>query len=146
VTSIPLWIAILSIPIGGLIVQRSKTPGLFAGLSYVTAARRASCPLSRCLASHRVYRVWPCHWPRPGRHHGAAVTLLRPEHRITGLGIFGSLYGVIVGTGPWLAGRLAETAQTPAAAVLFGGALFAACVPLMILFEATVRQPTIQRS
>jgi predicted MFS family arabinose efflux permease len=146
VTSIPLWIAILSIPIGGLIVQRSKTPGLFAGLSYVTAAAAlvALCldawPVIACIAFGLAIG------PGPGAIMALPSRVLRPEHRITGLGIFGSLYGVIVGTGPWLAGRLAETAQTPAAAVLLGGALFAACVPLMILFEATVRQPTIQRS
>jgi len=145
VTSIPLWIAILSIPIGGLIVQRSNAPGLLANLSYVAAAAALiglcfdAWPVIACIAFGLAIG------PGPGAIMALPSRVLRPEHRISGLGIFGSLYGVIVGTGPWLAGQLVETAQTPAAAVLLGAALFVACVPLMILFEATVRQLAIQR-
>lgn len=139
VTSIPLWIAILSIPIGGFIIQRSKVPGLLAGLSYVAAAAAlaALCldawPIIACIVFGLAIG------PGPGAIMALPSRVLRPEHRITGLGIFGTLYAVIVGGGPWLAGWLAEAAHTPAAAILLGGALFAACVPLMILFEATAR-------
>jgi len=141
VTSIPLWIAILSIPIGGYIVQRSKAPGLLAGMSYLAAAAALvglcldAWPLLACIVFGLAIG------PGPGAIMALPSRVLRPEHRITGLGIFGSLYAVIVGIGPWLAGRLAEAAHTPVAALLLGAALFAACVPLMILFEATVRRP-----
>lgn len=146
VTSIPLWIAILSIPIGGFLVQRSKAPGLLAGLSYVAAAAAlvALCldawPIIACIAFGLAIG------PGPGAIMALPSRVLRPEHRLTGLGIFGSLYAVIVGIGPWLAGRLAETAHTPAAAVLLGAALFAACLPLMILFEMISRQTETHRS
>ena len=141
VTSIPLWIAILSIPIGGYIVQRSKVPGLLAGMSYLAAAAALvglcldAWPLLACIVFGLAIG------PGPGAIMALPSRVLRPEHRITGLGIFGSLYAVIVGIGPWLAGRLAEAAHTPVAALLLGAVLFAACVPLMILFEATVRRP-----
>lgn len=139
VVSIPLWIAVLSIPVGGFIVQRSKSPGLMASLSYLAAggALLALCldawPILACIAFGLAIG------PGPGAIMALPSRVLRPEHRITGLGLFGSVYGLIVGIGPWLAGRLVEAAHTPAAALLLGAALFAACVPLAILFEATVR-------
>lgn len=104
-TSISLWIAILSIPLGGLLVQRSMAPGLLAGLSYVAAA---AALVALCLDA------WPVAaliafglalGPGPGAIMALPSRVLRPEHRITGLGIFYSLYGVIVGAGPWPAGR-----------------------------------------
>ena len=139
VVSIPLWIAILSIPVGGFFVQRSRSPGLMACLSYlaVSGALVALCldtwPILACIALGLAIG------PGPGAIMALPSRVLRPQHRITGFGIFGSVYGVIVGIGPWLAGQLVEAAHTPAAALLLGAGLFAACVPLTILFEATVR-------
>lgn len=141
-TSIALWIAILSIPLVGYILERSKSPGLLACLSYVVAAGALVAlyldfwPIVACV----VFGI--AIGPGPGAIMALPSRVLRPEHRITGLGIFGSWYAVIVGLGPWLAGLLVEAAQTPAAAVLLGAGLFLACIPLMILFEITARPPS----
>jgi len=73
--------------------------------------------------------------------------LLSPEHRPTGIGIFGSLFAAIQGARPWLAGPLAEIARTPVAALAKAAVLFAARQPLTALVERSARRLTasIQR-
>jgi hypothetical protein len=45
-----------------------------------------------------------------------------------------------MGIGPMIAGMLADAAHSPAAALLLGVAMMVACVPLTILFEASLRR------
>ena len=66
--------------------------------------------------------------------------VLRPEHRITGLAIFATLNSAIMGIGPMIAGMVADAADSPAAALLLGVAMMVACVPLTIVFEATLHR------
>jgi predicted MFS family arabinose efflux permease len=141
ITSISLWIAILSIPIGGFLVQRSAAPRLLACLSYVAAAvallalSLGTSPVLACIAFGIALG------PGPGAIMAMAPRVLQPEHRITGLGIFGTVYAVVVGSGPWIAGLLVDATQTPAAALLLGAATIGACVPLTMLFEISLRRP-----
>ncbi len=141
VTSIPLWIAILSIPIGGFLVQRSGAPRLVAGVSFLAAAAALAAlyvdvsPILACVAFGLALG------PGPGVLSAMPTRVLRPEHRITGLAIFSTVNSAIMGIGPWIAGALADAAGSPAAALMLGVAMFAACVPLAILFEATLRRP-----
>jgi predicted MFS family arabinose efflux permease len=141
VTSLALWIAILSIPLGGFLLQRVAMPRLMASLSYLAAAAAlvalalGASPVIACIAFGIAIG------PGPGAIMALPARVLSPQHRATGLGIFGSLYAVIVGIGPWAAGLVVDAAQTPAAALLLGAVLFAICVPLMMLFEASQRRP-----
>jgi Uncharacterised MFS-type transporter YbfB len=138
VTSLPLWMAILSIPIGGFIVQRSATPRLIANLSYLAAAAAlvALCmgvpPILACIAFGLAIG------PGPGAIMAQPARVLLPHNRLTGLGIFGTVYAILGAVGPWLAGTLADATQTKAAALLLGAGLFMACLPLMALYEATL--------
>ena len=137
VTSIALWIAILSVPLGGFLLQRTASPRLWANLSYLAAG----------LALLALYLdVWPvvaciafglALGPGPGALTAMPSRVLRPDHRITGLAIFGTVNSAIMGIGPIFAGILADAAQTPAAALLLGVAMAVVCVPLTTLFEAT---------
>jgi MFS family permease len=147
VTSLPLWIAILSMPLGGYVLQRLPRPRLVEGLSYLVAAATliALCagapPILACIAFGLAIGVGP------GAIMALPARVLEPAHRATGIGIFGSLFAAIQGVGPWLAGVLAEIADTPAAALIMAAALFAACLPLTALFEGSARRMTagIQR-
>jgi len=145
VTSIALWIAILSIPLGGHLLQRSATPRLWANLSYVAAGLALlsvaldAWPIFACIAFGLALGAGP------GALTALPSRVLKPEHRITGLAIFATLTSAIMGTGPILAGMLADAAHSPAAALLLGAAMMAACVPLTILFEATLPRASSDR-
>jgi predicted MFS family arabinose efflux permease len=140
VTSIPLWIAIVSIPAGGYLLQRSATPRLLANLSYVAAGLALlalsfdAWPVVACLAFGLALG------PGPGVLTAMPSRVLQPEHRITGLAIFATLTAAIMGIGPMFAGMLADAAHSPAAALLLGVAMMMVCVPLTILFEASLRR------
>ncbi len=142
VTSIALWIAILSIPVGGYLLQRSATPRLLANLSYLVAGLALlalyfdAWPILACIAFGLALG------PGPGVLTAMPARVLRPEHRITGLAIFATLTSAIMGIGPMVAGMLADAAYSPAVALLLGVAMMVACVPLTILFEATLRRPS----
>lgn len=71
--------------------------------------------------------------------------VLKPEHRITGLAIFATLTSAIMGTGPMVAGALADAAHSPVAALLLGVAMTVICVPLTMLFEATLPKASSDR-
>jgi predicted MFS family arabinose efflux permease len=142
VTSLPLWIAILSMPLGSYMLQRLPRPRLVECLSYLVSAATlvALCagasPILACIAFGLAIGAGP------GAIMALPSRVLAPAHRATGLGIFGSLFAAIQGVGPWLAGVLAEIAGTPAAALAVAAALFAACLPLTALFERSARRLT----
>ena len=140
VTSIALWILIPSSPLGAYLLQRSATPGLLANLSYLAAGLSLlalyldAWPVLACIAFGLALG------PGPGVLTAMPSRVLRPEHRITGLAIFATLNSAIMGIGPMIAGMLADAAHSPAAALLLGVAMMVACVPLTILFEATLHR------
>jgi predicted MFS family arabinose efflux permease len=140
-TSIALWISIFSVPVGGYLLQRTARPRLLANLSYLAgglallALYLGIWPILACVAFGLV--LGPC----PGDLTAMPSRVLRPEHRITGLAIFATLNSALMGVGPMIAGILADAAHSPAPALLLGVAVVVACVPLTMLFEATLRHP-----
>jgi len=140
-TSIALWISIFSVPVGGYLLQRTARPRLLANLSYLAAGLALLAlylgiwPILACILYGLVIG------PGPGDLTAMPSRVLRPEHRITGLAIFATLNAAIMGVGPMIAGILADTAHSPAPALLLGVAVVVACVPLTLLFEATLRDP-----
>ncbi|HTG19839.1 MAG TPA: hypothetical protein VK681_07330 [Reyranella sp.] len=101
VTSIALWIAILSIPVGGYLLQRSTAPRLLANLSYLAAG------LAVLTLYFDTWSVLACVafglalGPGPGALTAMPSRVLRPEHRITGLAILATLNAAIMGIGRW---------------------------------------------
>ena len=140
ITSIPLWVSLFSVPLGGYLLQRSARPRLLANLSYLAAGLALLAlyfdiwPVLACVAFGLVLG------PGPGDLTAMPSRVLRPEHRITGLAAFATLNSAMMGVGPMIAGILADAAHSPAPALLLGVALTVACVPLTILFEATVHR------
>jgi hypothetical protein len=140
VTSIALWIAILSLPVGGYLLQRSTAPRLLANLSYLAAG------LAVLTLHFDTWSVLACVafglalGPGPGALTAMPSRVLRPEHRITGLAIFATLNAAIMGIGPMVAGMLADAAHSPAATLMLGIVMMVPCVPLTILFEPSLRR------
>jgi MFS family permease len=142
-TGAGLWVVMLSLPLFGILVQRSGRPGAAILLAAVAGALMLALlpagivPLALCTAFGLAI----------GLPAGAIMALparaLSPAHRAGGLGLFFTIYYVFMAFGPAVGGLLRETFATPAAALLLGAALFAALMPLLWLFEmlAARRRP-----
>jgi predicted MFS family arabinose efflux permease len=78
--------------------------------------------------------------PPPGAIMAMPGRVLRPDTRAAGLGLFLTVYYVLMALGPAAAGVLGDRFGL-AAPVLFGAALFLAILPLVAVF-ALVSRPT----
>ncbi|MGA8260447.1 MAG: MFS transporter [Arenicellales bacterium] len=60
---------------------------------------------------------------------------IRPERRAFGMGVFFTVYYAIMMAGPPIAGAILDATGRPSGPLLFGMALFAAVVPLALMFR-----------
>jgi hypothetical protein len=73
--------------------------------------------------------------PPPGAIMALPARVLPAPARTAGLGIFYTVYYIMMAGGPAIAGAFRDRWQTSAAAVLFGAGLFAAIAVLMPAFR-----------
>lgn len=137
-TSLVLWLVAAAIPLGGLIADRTGRRDLvllagLLGFAAGLAAVRAGLPPLLGFALIGFAAGLPA-----GPIMALPSTVLRPETRAAGIGLFYTLYYVVMLAAPWLAGRLAAKAGTAAAAFDLGVAMLAACVALLWAFRVIV--------
>jgi predicted MFS family arabinose efflux permease len=139
VASTVLWLMIVTMPLGGYWLQgrRATDPVvmvLCAGLGIVMAILahlpHAALGLGVTLAILL--------GPPPGALMAMPGRVLRPENRASGLGLFLTVYFVVMALGPAAAGVLRDNLG-PSAPILFGGAMFMAIAPLVVVFAALTR-------
>lgn len=133
-TSTALWITMISVPLGGYLVERSGRPDAaivvfccVAGLA-LAALSLGALPALLCVV------IGFSIGPPAGAIMALPARVLSPLNRPTGLGMFYTAYYTVVAFGPALAGLARDVSGTAAAAVLFGAALFAAGAPLLWAF------------
>jgi MFS family permease len=135
-TGAGLWVVMLSLPVAGIIVQRSGR---------ADAAIVASAVFGAAVLLLLPVGVWPLalcavFGLSVGVPAGPIMALparvLSPAHRSGGLGLFYTVYYAFMAFGPAVGGLLRGAFGTPAAAVLFGVALFAGIIPSLWLFRA----------
>ena len=132
--SYALWIIMVSVPLGGYLVERVGRPDaaiiLCCAVTGVVLALLAFNFASPLLCA--VFGVVM------GVPAGAVIALparvLRPADRAAGLGVFFTAYYALMALGPLLAGWR-EASGTAAAALLLAAALFLAISPLHLLFQ-----------
>lgn len=133
--SLGLWVSLFSVPLGGYLTEKIGWPNamivifaLVAGLALFLIPYLPNPALFSILVGIGV-----------GPSAGAIVALpslaLSPENRGPGFGVFYSWYYGAMALGPAIAGLSRDLTGSPAAPVLFGGAMFAAST----LFVATFR-------
>lgn len=128
-----LWVVMISVPLGGLAMQRSGRPDaaivVFSVLGGGVLALLPAGVLPLAMGVAFGIAIGP-----PA---GAIVSLpareIASEHRASGLGVFLTCYYSILSAGPALAGML-RAQRGSAAAVLLAAALLAAVAPLLELF------------
>jgi len=135
--SIVLWLALLSVPLGGFLADRTGRPDAVLVVGCLSAA------LLMALAS----RLDPLHLFVAlgivgGLPAGAIMSLparvLEPGTRAVGMGIFYTVFYVGMAIGPVIGGWIATLAGTATAAFDFGAATLAACLFSLWLFHRRV--------
>jgi MFS family permease len=137
--SIVLWLAVVSVPLGGFIADRTGRPqlNLVAG-AIVFAILMLALPRTNAVIGTTIALGLLCGLPA-GPIMSLPARVLRPETRATGMGIFYTVYYAAMMLGPVIGGACAKWTGSAAAAFDFGAALILACPALLWGFN---RVPT----
>lgn len=136
--SVVMWLSVVSVPAGGYLADRFKRPFLLA----IAASLAVAALLAWLTRSDAVITILVLIGLIGGHPAGPIMSLaarvLAPETRAIGMGVFYTLFYAAMMLGPAVAGRLAKSAGTAAAALDLGALTVLACPPLMWLFERIV--------
>lgn len=134
VTSLATWILILSIPLGGLFIERSGrgTAVMVICFAVMGLAMAAPSLLPAALAS--VILVGLFAGPPAGAIMALPAQALRPETRATGMGIYFTWYYVGMAVLPPLAGWIGDATGAVSAPLIFGAVVMLATIVSLGIF------------
>jgi predicted MFS family arabinose efflux permease len=142
--SYALWIVMLSVPLGGLAIERLGRPdaaivacAIPTALTLALLAADLAPPVA-CAAFGVVMGI------PAGAVMALPARVLSAEHRASGLGIFFAIYYGLMSVGPAVAGWLRDTFGTSAAALIFAAILYVAIVPLLGLFQRLATRAQVE--
>jgi MFS family permease len=143
--SIVLWVAVVSVPLGGWLADRINRPQavlvlgclLFALLMVALPRSGAVIPV--------VIAIGLISGAPAGPLLSLPARLLQPATRGVGMGVFYTLYYGAMMLGPAIAGAAAKWTGSAGAALDFGAAVLVACPLLLLAFNhiATSRPPSV---
>jgi predicted MFS family arabinose efflux permease len=129
--SVVLWLAVISVPLGGFVADRTKRPELVLVASCIvfamlmTALPRSSSVVLIVIALGLI----------SGQPAGPIMSLparvLKPETRAIGMGLFFTVFYACMMLGPAIGGLCAKWAGSASAAFDFGAAMIFACPVLL---------------
>jgi predicted MFS family arabinose efflux permease len=137
--SIGLWLAVVSVPLGGFLADRSGRPSivLIAGC-IVSAMLMVALPRSDAVIPI-IVALGMINGLPAGPMLSLPARVLRPETRAIGMGIFYTLYYATMMLGPAGGGALAKLTGSAATALDFGAVLLLACPVLLWGFNRISR-------
>ena len=143
--SIVLWLAVVSVPFGGFLADRTARPNLILVVDcFVLAVVLVVLP-----RSDAVIAIVTLLGLISGLPAGPAMSLparvLRPETRAIGMGIFYTLYYVTMMLGPVVAGASAKWTGKAGSAFDFGAVVIFACPLLLWAFNRLPGRTTQSR-
>jgi MFS family permease len=142
--SIVLWLSAISVPFGGMLADRTGRPGLvlvggtLAGAVLLLAAAHGAPVVPTFILLGLI-----CGLPA-GAIMGLPLSVLPPESRAFGMGVYYAVYYLVMMAGPVCAGIYASWTGSPGAPFEFGAAALAACPLLLGVFgwiAASARRP-----
>ncbi len=143
-TSLILWAATLSVPLGGVIVDRIGRPHAALYVSFIAMALAIAMAIRVDQAAIAFIIVGLV----SGLPAGAAMSLparaLTPQTRAAGMGVFYTFYYCFVVAAPPLGGFVAGVAGHSGAALDVGAALVA-CACLFVLICQILSRPAVER-
>ena len=133
--SIVLWLAVISVPLGGFLADRIGRPNLIlAGGCIVFAVLMLILPRSDAVIS-TVTAIGLLSGLPVGPMMSLPARVLKAETRAIGMGIFYTLYYATMMLGPVVAGAAAKSTGQAAAAFDFGTIVLLACPILLWAFN-----------
>jgi MFS family permease len=135
VISIVLWLAVISVPLGGFLADRTGRPNLIlAGGCIVFAVLMIMLPRSEMVIS-TITAIGLLSGLPVGPMMSLPARVLKAETRAIGMGIFYTLYYATMMLGPVVAGAVAKSTGQAAAAIDFGAIVLLACPILLWAFN-----------
>lgn len=139
-TSIVLWIFPISGLLGGFLADRLQRRELvlvvsftaFAALMFAIPSQENFVPIFIALGL--------CGGLAAGPIMSLPATVLRPETRAIGLGVYFTLFYIFTMLAPFAAGSIAEALGTAEATFTMGGTLLVACLALLATFKVLQRR------
>jgi cyanate permease len=129
--SIVLWLSVLSVLLGGFIADRTKRPqAVLVGCSILFALLMLVLPRTGAVIA-TVIGLGLITGPPAGPILSLPASVLKPETRAIGMGIFYTVYYGVMMLGPVIGGACAKWADSAGAAFDFGAAVLLAC-PLLL--------------
>ncbi len=137
--SIVLWLAVLSVPLGGFLADRTKRPQTIIVVgSIVYALLMLALPHSNAVIL-AVIALGVVGGLPAGSIMALPPRVLAPSTRAIGMGIFYTVYYAAMMLGPVLGGACAKWTGSAAAAFDFGAAVLVACPLVLWGFDRIVR-------
>jgi MFS family permease len=139
VISSALWLGVASVPLGGLLADRSRRPSLVLTVGCILSAilmvalPRSDAVIPIIVALGMVFGL------PAGPMMSLPARVLRPETRAIGMGIFYTLYYGTMMLGPAVGGALAKWTGSAAITLDFGAALLLVCPVLLLGFDRILR-------
>jgi MFS family permease len=138
--SIVLWVAAISVPLGGFIADRSGRPELILVVGCILfAALMIALPRSGAVIL-TVAALGLISGQPAGPIMSLPARVLRPQTRAIGMGLFFAMFYGCMMLGPVLGGACAKWAGTAAAAFDFGAAMILLC-PFILWAFNRIPQP-----
>jgi MFS family permease len=141
IVSINLWIAVVMVPLGGLLASRIGRPSAFIALTAAvggTAMVLMSAYPSQFVLLFAMMGVFL--FAPASVYVSLPVEVLRPQNRATGLGVFYTLwYSGMAGIPP-VGGWTLDVTGAPSAPILFAGLLVLAIPPMLLVFRLAQRR------
>jgi MFS family permease len=138
VISIVLWIAVFSVPLGGVLADRFKRPqAMLVAASILFAALMLALAHSGAVIATVIVLGIVSGQPA-GPIMSLPARVLQPATRALGMGLFYTLYYAAMMLGPMIAGSAAKMTGSAAAAFDCGAVMLVACPPLLWGFNRIV--------
>jgi predicted MFS family arabinose efflux permease len=129
--SIVLWVAVFSVPLGGLLADRTGRPQTILAASCILFAMlMLAFPRGSAVLPAVIGLGWMGGLPA-GPIMSLPARVLQPATRAIGMGIFFTVYYAAMMLGPVVGGALAKWTGSAAAAFYFGAVMLLACLPLL---------------
>jgi len=140
VISIVLWLAVISVPMGGFVADGLKRPQtvLVVGSLVTTALMLSLAHTDAVIAS--VIALGLISGQPAGPIMSLPARVLQPHTRAIGMGVFYTVYYGVMALGPIIAGAAAKWTGNTASAFDFGALMVLTCPPLLWAFNAIATQ------
>jgi MFS family permease len=132
--SLGMWVTVFSVPLGGLLAERTGRPNTIAAVSAIASGTTlALMPVFDAPIAFVV--AFGVGIGGAGAIMAMSVQALSPENRGPGIGLFFTWYYAAMAVGPAVAGKGRDITDSAATPVLLGASMFVLVIFLVAAFQ-----------